>query len=337
MGYINTDVPELRGYDTGTVLSNLDRIGRRLDDEMGAAIAQIYELAEAIRKDAAGDLETVQTILRALATEPSEETPSTPSAAWATDRAVIDRLSGHVGLCQRLILYRALAEVDARKASPTIHPMIKGHTSSVPAAARGRIAYMPNAFADNAYLAFAHRVKSERNGHACRAATFHSFVDACEEVYNGLCEYCILPLENTADGKLTAFSRLIVTYRLFITAVCDVENHTLTEKNITRFALLTRAPDGPVLTLPETTHRPRLMELLHTTATSPSPTDLTVAATFCGLTLRQMDTLPIPEDDSGTMHLCAVWDISEATDADMAVFLTYLALEASEDRVLGMY
>ena len=119
--------------------------------------------------------------------------------------------------------------------------------------------------------------------------------------------------------------------------MCDVENHTLTDKNITSFALLTRAPKTPLPALPTGTSRPCSLELLHTTATSPSPTDLMVAATFCGLTLRRMDALPAMDDSDTPLPLCGVWDIRQATDRDVAVFLTYLALEASEDRVLGLY
>lgn len=340
MGYINTDVPELREYDTGVVLANLARIGRRLDAEMGASVAQIYELAEAIVRDAAGDLETVESILRALAADAPEEVERLSSdrcTVWDGDRPLIRRLSGHAGLGQRLILYRALTEVGGREPPPAHR--YPGSPDALPLAqaARGRIAYMSNAFADNAYLAFAHRLKGVRNHPPCRAATFHSFVDACEEVYNGLCEYCILPLENTADGKLTGFSRLIVKYHLFIMAVCDVENHTLAEKNVTRFALLTRAPDAPILTLAAAPHHPRHLELLHTTTAAPSPTDLIVTATFCGLTLRRMDSLPVPESPAAPWPFCLVWDMSEATDTDISAFLTYLTLEASEDQILGIY
>ncbi len=338
MGYINTDIPELRGYDTGVILGNLARIGRRLDAEMGASIAQIYELAEAIGKDAAGDLDTVESILRALAAEPPGPTDEPdPTAPDAPDAPVIAGMTERLGLCQRLILYRALAEGTSQTIAPS--PVTQAGTPPatppIASAAQGRIAYMPNAFADHAYLSFSRRLAATHGG-ACRAAVFHSFVDACEEVYNGLCEYCILPLEHTADGKLTGFSRLIIKYRLYITAVCDVENHTLTEASVTRFALLRRASDAPVLTF-TTDPRPRHLELLHTTATAPSLTDVMVAATFCGLTLRRLDTLPAPERPDAPPPVCVVWDTSKASEADMTVFLTYVALEASEDRVLGMY
>lgn len=94
-----------------------------------------------------------------------------------------------------------------------------------------RISYQRNRYTDEAYERFAALLPEPRASYA------HSFRSVCEDVYNGLCEYCILPLENSAEGRLTSFSRLIAEYEMKIAAVCDVQ---VGEDRVTRFALLRR-------------------------------------------------------------------------------------------------
>ena len=201
--------------------------------------------------------------------------------------------------------------------------------SSLPATVRGRIAYMPAAFADKAYLALSAVVDSPR------AAATASFVDACEEVRSGLCEFCILPLENTHSGKLTAFTRLILRYNLQIQAVCDLENGAA-EGQITRFALLraTREGDFPSPLRIPPDGEPLYLELIHR-GTSPSLTELLSAAEFCGIRLCRVDTLPPFEEYSeDTLPLSCVLDVA---GGDLATFRRFLYLEASEDTVMGLY
>ena len=67
----------------------------------------------------------------------------------------------------RLLLYAMVErKMPSRPLRPTLSPL--------PATVRGRIAYMPAAFADKAYLRLSERVDSPR------AAATASFVDACE-------------------------------------------------------------------------------------------------------------------------------------------------------------
>lgn len=333
MGHINTDIPELKGYDTGTVLCNLERLCRRSDDELEALAAHLYELAEAIRHDAAGDLETVDTILRAFA---AEELTVSSSKEASHRKPDVERLTAHMGIRERLILYRAIIELQ-RNDAPTRHSPRKGRgrraTTPVSAMAKGRIAYMPNTFADQAYAVLSRDVSARRGGTPCRAAHCHSFAEGCEEVARGQCEYCILPLENSVDGKLVGFYRLMVEHGLFITAVCDVENHALTDRNVTRFALLSQTPSESEGTLTASLRR-QYVEVLHTSASAASLTDLLVAATFCGLRLCRIDTLPMTD---GSLPVCGAWETHDADDTDLAAFLGYLTLEASDDRVMGLY
>ena len=330
MSFLNTEIPELSGFDTGLCLTNLDLLALRQDRVSESVLAVLSELADAILHDAEGDPDTVDSILLSLQgiAEEGEEVAATHpvfAAVAPVNREALARMSARSGLYARLLLY---AMIEERVPSPPL-PRDGRSASSLPATVRGRIAYMPAAFADKAYLALSAVVDSPR------AAATASFVDACEEVRSGLCEFCILPLENTHSGKLTAFTRLILRYNLQIQAVCDLENGAA-EGQITRFALLRAAREGdfpvPLRLPPE--GEPLYLELIHT-GDSPSLTELLSAAEFCGIRLCRVDTLP-PFEEYGedTLPLSCVLD---AAGGDLTTFRRFLSLEASEDTVMGLY
>ncbi len=344
MAFLNTDVPELLGSDTATVLDNLDILGARRGRLTESMLAMLSELADAILHDAGGDPDTVDSILLSLigTVDDLTETENTSTAAINArireqvipeNRELMGRVSVHAGLHMRLVLYRLLEERTLQSA-----PAVKA-PDPLPDAACGRIAYMAGALADEAYERLSPLVP-----HA-RSATFHSFVDACEEVRGGLCEFAILPLESNHSGKLTAFSRLIIRYGLYIVAITDLEN-AAAPGQVTRFALLCKAPDSQALLFSASgghTGTSLYLELLHTEST-PSVTELLSAAAFCGLTPIRIDTLPLDETEllgrgdghtlSDTLPLCCVLD---ATAADLATFRRFLTLEASEDILMGLY
>ena len=325
MPFLNTDIPELTGFDTGLCLSNLDILMARQNRISESMLAVLSELCDAILRDAEKDLDTVNSILLSLQGPPEGEAENTspPSPMVAPiNRDAVARISGHSGLYARLLLYAMIEERMPTTPAPKI-------TSPVPQAARGRIAYMPAAFADKAYLALSAAVDHPR------AVAAPSFVDACEEVRGGLCEFCILPLESSHGGKLTAFTRLLLRYNLRIKLVCDLENGAA-EGQITRFALLCahREEDFPSPLRPPQNGEPLYLELIHT-GESLSMTDLLTAAEFCGMKLNRIDTLPRFEElDSDSPLLSCVLD---ATEGDLPTFRRFLSLEASEDTVIGLY
>ena len=162
-------------------------------------------------------------------------------------------------------------------------------------------------------------------------------MDACEEVRSGLCEYCILPLENTHSGRLTVFTRLILRYDLQVVAVCDLENGAA-EGQITRFALLRAAREGEFpapLRLPPA-EEPLYLELIHY-GDPAGLTALLAAAEFCGVRLCRVDTLPRFEEfdgEEGEATFACVFDVA---GGNFPVLRRYLTLEASEDTLIGVY
>lgn len=94
-----------------------------------------------------------------------------------------------------------------------------------------RTAYMQNRYTDQAWQRFAERISG------LTAEYFTSYTAVCEEVYNGRCHYCILPLYTSTDGHLTSFRKLIDKYDLKICMETQVE---MADESIMRFVLLRR-------------------------------------------------------------------------------------------------
>ena len=79
-----------------------------------------------------------------------------------------------------------------------------------------RICYFRNAYTDLAFLSFAKVLPDSSADYT------HDFASACEGVYNGKYDYCILPCSSYFDGALTGFIGFIHKYELSISLSCRV-------------------------------------------------------------------------------------------------------------------
>ncbi len=79
------------------------------------------------------------------------------------------------------------------------------------------IAYFRNSYSDMAY-----RVFSGAFGD-CRAVYFDDMQSVCEELYNDRCDFCILPLGDPSQGRLSGIDRLTEGYGLFLLLTCRAE------------------------------------------------------------------------------------------------------------------
>ncbi|MBQ9162986.1 MAG: hypothetical protein IJX74_06890 [Clostridia bacterium] len=329
MSHINTDIPELQGYDSGTVLQNLSSLAARQMGLDEIRIAYLCELADAICNDCDNDKDTAESILTSLR-----------SAISADDNAdgELLRLTQHLDLLERLYIYRRISGRLWRDGSFFTLPT---SDSPLPSDAVGRIAYMKSNLASKAYL----KLSAHING--CRATEFYSFEDACAEVVNGQCEYCLLPIESSEAGKLHSFLRLLEKYRLKIAAVCDIPVRSGVDSPTTRFALLRRNMSGQTVggelgcinsisdLFFEDRRENYRIELIHrpeSGSTSPL-TELLIAAEFCSISTLRVDTSvhSLSEGDSG------IYTVFGVGGGDVITFLWYVSLEAPSDTVMGIY
>ena len=175
---------------------------------------------------------------------------------------------------------------------------------------------------DDAYLAFAKLVPD------ARAAYAHSFHAACEEVFNGHCEYCILPIENAVEGELIGFAKLIAQFDLKVAAACDIAGADASRR--TRFALLRRnvlpffTPDS---------EKNGFFRFSLPAQSAPFIADVLSAASFFELAFLSANTLPI--DKEGAM---ACFNLTfDIRGGDLYPFLLYLATIAPQYTPIGIY
>ncbi len=180
-----------------------------------------------------------------------------------------------------------------------------------------RIAYLKNAFADLAYSKFS-RILPDAVVSYC-----DDFNAVCEEVSLGRARYGILPLENSADGRLKSFHALLDRYDLKIVLLCEVP----VGQSVTQFALFGRRV--AVLDCGRYRQSSFLELRLHLSRTEELSCVLS-AASYYGLRLTRSSST---EREQG-----AEFDLIFSLEtADVSAFLCYLTLEFPQFEPIGLY
>ncbi len=185
-----------------------------------------------------------------------------------------------------------------------------------------RIAYMKNTYTDTAYEYFEAALP-----HAVPALQ-SDFQSVCEAVYYGRATACILPLENSTDGRLLRFYHLAYKYDLRIAMVTDV---TAEETDVTtRYALLRRA-----LSVPAGDEDPDsiYLECRVTPDEGYGLSDVLLAVDTFGLTPVRVDTTP-----SGDVLGETAFDlILRVGEGDLPAMLVFFYLMMPHYTILGIY
>lgn len=308
---------EFRYYSPEDVIyANLRETAARMDMVCEQELAHLHELAAEITKDIGNNPELATSLSDLLPKNFAKSPQTLPQNAEALGRIRPFRtVWQNILLCTEIRkLWNAKKEIDPDIFFP--------EAEDVPANAAERIAYPRSSYADAAYLRFSELL------HLPRTVYTHSFPAACEEVYNGLCEYCILPLENSSEGPLNSFSRLIDNYGLKVAATCDV--CAADGSRSTRFALLRRDPI-PFLPFGK---RQRYFEFAAALTASPSPAEILTAAQLCGLKLCRLDSRPHQTDTATDIWTHFVFS---AKEGDLTAFLLYLFMQVPNAEYIGIY
>ncbi|MBQ9801896.1 MAG: hypothetical protein IJW51_02355 [Clostridia bacterium] len=205
-----------------------------------------------------------------------------------------------------------------------LHPDFKGEEASAPTTKAPiqspTVAKLSNPTFEEALLRFSPLVPR------ATALICHSFGEILEAVSAGKAPFGLIPLEDSAEGKLFRFYEQIEQQELQIVATVDIP--TANEGRQVRIALLHKqALDAP--------HAPgeQILECRLFEDRTTSLLDLLTIAKSEGLSLRRIDSLPVTYRDDGFFkHL--VW---EAGQRDLNVFLAYLALFMPRTAVTAHY
>ena len=178
-----------------------------------------------------------------------------------------------------------------------------------------RICYFRNRFSDCAYLSFEKLIKD--------ASAFYvsDVTSACEEVYFGRADYCVIPIENYSDGNMPRFIGLIRKYELFIAAACKV---TGKDGEFVTLALLCASPAR--------IGEPARLAVTAVTADDFPVWKLITAAELLGARLISYNTLPerIYPENAGYL----VFDVR---GADIRVLETCFQLTLPSWSEIGVY
>lgn len=305
---------ELHSYSPeDIVLANLGELSMRLARISEQELAHLHELAQEITAGADFTPEFLASLTeRRTLSAPLTDGCLLQNAAIVGAKQAMEQAWRSIFLCKEI--YKRLSEK-----APLTPDAFFNDTEELEEGAVNRIIYQRNSYADEAYLRFSNLLTMPRATYA------KSFAAACESVYNRECEYCILPIESSADGQLTGFWRLITRYGLKLTAICDITAANQT----TRFALLRATPT--VLT---TARRANRFFDCSITDASRNLTNVLYAAQCCGLALSKIHSEEHFSKDASphTVHLTFCAD-----DGELTSFLLYLFLEQPTHTLIGLY
>lgn len=185
---------------------------------------------------------------------------------------------------------------------------------------QGKIAYVKNLRSDDAFLTFATR------GKGAKAMYVGSFSEACEAVFDNVCEFCILPIENGREGKLYSFYSMLDRYELKICDVASCETDDGAE-SIT-FALVSRG------VVSRTDFKGiRRFEFSLIDESDDILTDILLAANELGGRVVSVGTQPVPYDELKNLYYFSI-DFPDAAADSMAL---YINEEYPRYTSLGLY
>ena len=277
--------------------------------------------------------------------EISDRETTVPESAFCTEEIV--RAFANAGAEERIVLCRGLAHANDRMYRITDgeyddrwvrmisdlvreeeHPdddLTPDLEARVPRPTGERVAYLRNTYTDTAFETFSTVLRNA-------ASTYYSdFPGVCEALYYDRATACILPLENSSDGKLLRFYSLMTKYDLRIAYVTSV---TAYDTDVTtRYALLRRSVSVP---RPDETDALGLYMECRILADEDMPLfRILSAADAYHLSLTRADSVHGPyEDDDRTAYDL----ILRAEDgADLAAMLTFCYLLVPGFTLLGIY
>lgn len=321
MGLLYSDIPELVGSNTETVLENLSVLEGNFETLLEKRISHLCELASAIINDG-GDADIIKSIVLSIKSEGNADSGNIIDE----NRQEADFVFSKMSAIERIFIFKQIFDRVTLDKKNFFKQLELDVDPTVPIEAMDRVAYLQNSYTDTVYMEFSSLLGNPR------AAYFSSISDVCESVYNGNCEYCILPVETSAAGKLISFYELIFKYGFKINAVYDLRGEK--DHEYTRYALLSKRLSFKKLS-GRTKARNRYFEFIVSDTENLPIEDMLSAASFCSLKLRRIDTINTHAvKDVAKNIICPVF---RADGADLKTFLAFLKIDCPDFIPLGIY
>ncbi len=159
------------------------------------------------------------------------------------------------------------------------------------------------------------------------AAPIHvdRFNEICDTIIGGEADFGILPIENSSDGKLFGFYRMLEKNDLNICATLDIDHPDMDAH--TRYALISRH------SVFFENISPLQLELFFYSTDNHELAELMCVAQTLAISISRIDSLPLRHQNDGFRGYITV----SLTPHYLAIFLCYLWLFKTDYLVLGLY
>lgn len=224
---------------------------------------------------------------------------------------------------EKLSVCRALCEIYSINDASDIPSLIDTSLQTT-AGSHGKIALVRNIYNDMALTRFSVVIPHSK------PIYYTNFESSCEAVSSGICEFTVLPIENTSDGKMFGFYSLMDSYELKIAAVCKIEAENPAKTII--YALVGRSTVSEIYTRTKTAQK--IFEFSLSCYSGFESHDIFDAARLSSAKLLSISSIPLAYDASVTR---IYYSFAIDNRADMCAFLLYLSLEFPSHTPLGLF
>ena len=227
-----------------------------------------------------------------------------------------------VSLTDKICFCRATAGVADAAFSDALS--IMRSDTPISGALRGKIAFVKNLYNESAYSRFSYVIKSPT------PISYSSFEDSCDAVVSEVCEFVVLPIENSVDGKMFSFYSLLDQYDLKIHSVCYIQPDN--DAKTIRYALAGK-PNLRHCIGHEPSTYPQIFEFSLSADTRVGGMDITSAAALCSANIHRVSTLPLSYNDTIRFY----YSLSMSAPEELKTFIIYLCLEYPQYTPIGLY
>ena len=194
------------------------------------------------------------------------------------------------------------------------HILVKSDVSTIISA----VAYVKNQYSLEALAKLCKHITVHQEH------VFSSFGELCDDIESGDADACIIPIENTTDGKLVNFYSIIDRYELKILSTCEIESSD--GNQVTRYALLKRN-----IVIPNSERC--CIELTFVSTQANTLKDMIEISSLLGLSVHRIDSLPLRYNKSSF----EISSVLYGTLDDIMTFILFLKLNIPQHTILGLY
>lgn len=234
--------------------------------------------------------------------------------------SLFKELVGKLSPNEEILLYEEMTR-SPRLASAMRIAFAVGSLDSAQAGSHGRIACVKNDFNNSALARLSYAVTNSK------PRFVSSFLESCEAVTDGECEFCILPIENASDGRMLGFYSMIDRYELKICYACDIDDE---QTGTVRYALLSRCCPEPA---EKRKSEVFIFEFSVISDNGAFMSDMLAVAEKCGALPISIDCSPLPYDSRLKRYL-----LSFRTSAHSSLLLrAFLSSNYHNYTPIGLY